>query len=107
MSSREKKAKKEEDTDDIISHRHDKFFRGALDYLPVARELIEKNLLPEIKKHVNFDTLKPEKDSFISKSLKKSICDVLFSAKTHGGNECLFLLLEAQSKPDKWMALRL
>lgn len=107
MNPLKKKDKKEEGEEYIISQRHDKFFRGALDHLPVAKELIEKHLLPELKKHVDFDTLKPEKDSFISKSLKKSICDVLFSAKTHEGKECLFLLIEAQSKPDYWMAFRL
>jgi predicted transposase YdaD len=94
-------------SDEIISHRHDKFFRAALENLTVARELLETHLPPGIKELVQFDSLKPEPDSFISKSLSKSICDVLFSAKIHGGTECLFLLIEAQSKPDKWMALRL
>ncbi|WP_338112010.1 Rpn family recombination-promoting nuclease/putative transposase [Rickettsia asembonensis] len=48
-----------------------------------------------------------EKDSFVDKTLKKSILDILFSVKFNSEDGYLFLLLEHQSKPDYYMAFRL
>ena len=41
-----------------------------------------------------------EKGSFVEPNLKKSISDILFSAKFNSEDGYLFLLLEHQSKPD-------
>jgi predicted transposase/invertase (TIGR01784 family) len=93
--------------EEIIAHRHDKFFRSALENHLVAVELIETHVLEEIKKLIDFDSLKPEKDSFIEKDLRKYICDVLFSAKINGQDGYLYILFENQSEPDYWMSFRL
>ncbi|BAW82900.1 Rpn family recombination-promoting nuclease/putative transposase [Rickettsia japonica] len=47
-----------------------------------------------------------KKDSFVGRSLKKSIVDILFSAKFNNENGYLFLLLENHSTPDPYMAFR-
>jgi predicted transposase/invertase (TIGR01784 family) len=93
--------------EEIIAHRHDKFFRGALDNLPVAIDLIKTHAPVELTNSIDFNTLKPEKDSFIEKNLKKHVCDVLFSAKINGQDGYIFFLFEAQSQPDYWMSFRL
>ncbi|HJD56094.1 MAG TPA: Rpn family recombination-promoting nuclease/putative transposase, partial [Rickettsia endosymbiont of Pyrocoelia pectoralis] len=77
---------------DII--KHDKFFRNALKNSLIAREFFEEYLPPQIKALFSPTTLKMEKDSFIEPDLKKSIVDILFSAKFNGEDGYLFLLLE-------------
>ncbi|WP_269479051.1 Rpn family recombination-promoting nuclease/putative transposase [Rickettsia akari] len=52
---------------------------------------------------VSFKTIKMEKDSFVDKTVKKSILDIVFSVKFDSEDGYVFLLLEHQSKPDYYI----
>ena len=93
--------------EEVIAHRHDKFFRASLENRQVATELIETYLPEEIKKLIDFNSIKTEKDSFVEKDLSKYICDVLLSAKINGQDGYLYILCEQQSEPDPLMSFRL
>jgi len=58
--------------------KHDKIIRSAFENPFVAREFFEMHLPSHIKGSLVFETLKMEKDSFVDKTLKKSILDILF-----------------------------
>ena len=90
-----------------ITLRHDAVFRKSMENPIVAKEIFNAHLPVEVKSLINTDTLKLEKESFVEKNLKAKISDVLFSVKTEAGDAYLYLLLEHQSSPDHWMALRL
>ncbi|WP_341790153.1 Rpn family recombination-promoting nuclease/putative transposase [Rickettsia endosymbiont of Polydrusus tereticollis] len=87
--------------------KHDEIIRSAFENPIVAKEFFETYLPPHIKTLFSFETLKMEKDSFVERNLRKSILDILFSAKFDGEDGYLFLLLEHQSTPDHYMAFRL
>lgn len=87
--------------------KHDEIIRSAFENPIVAKEFFQMHLPPHIQSLVSFKTLKMEKDSFVDKTLKKSILDILFSVKFNSEDGYLFLLLEHQSKPDYYMAFRL
>lgn len=87
--------------------KHDEVIRGAFENPIVAQEFFETYLPPHIKTLFSFETLKMEKDNFVERSLRKSIVDILFSAKFNNEDGYLYLLLENQSTPDYYMALRL
>ncbi len=95
----------EEDPD--YTHPHDKMFQQALDHKEAAISLIKNHVDEDIKKLIDFSTVKTEKNSFIEKDFKKHACDVLLSAKIAGSDGYLLILAEHQSKPDYHMSLRL
>lgn len=87
--------------------KHDEIIRSAFENPLVFKEFFEMHLPPHIQNLLSFETLKMEKDSFVDKRLKKSIVDILFSAKFGDRKGYLYLLLEHQSTPEYKMALRL
>ena len=88
---------------------HDAFFKKSLSIPQLSLEYMQMHLPQEVKKVVDLSTLKMQQDSFVEKSLKKQISDVLFSCKTNDGQEeaFVYLLCEHQSTPDRLMAYRL
>ena len=86
---------------------HDRFIRSMMSDQLVAREFFEQHLPENIKKLVHLNTLKPQSDSFVDEELKMKMVDLLYRVQFGEKEGYLFLLLEHQSKPDKWMAFRL
>jgi predicted transposase/invertase (TIGR01784 family) len=90
-----------------IRLKHDALFRKAMENPLVAKEFFDTHLPVSIKSSIDFSTLKLEKESFIEKKLKASISDALFSVRFNNTEGYIYLLLEHQSRPDHFMALRL
>ncbi len=61
----------------------------------------------DIQARLDFDSIKPEKNTFMSAELKKSETDVLFSVNLDGKLGYIYTLIEHQSTPDKIMPIRL
>jgi len=80
--------------------KHDELIKKAFENPLVAREFFDEHLPDEVKKLIDINNLKLEKDSFIEKNLKKSFVDLLFSVKFTGEDGFVYLLLENQSTPD-------
>ncbi|WP_238334497.1 Rpn family recombination-promoting nuclease/putative transposase, partial [Arsenophonus endosymbiont of Bemisia tabaci] len=55
----------------------------------------------------DLESLKVESDSFIDSEMKNYQSDILYSVKTEKGKGYFYLLIEAQSLPDKLIAWRL
>jgi predicted transposase/invertase (TIGR01784 family) len=105
MNKTEKLGDFEQDLD--CHNPHDKMFKQALYHKQAAISFIQHHAPEYIKKLIDTSTLKVEKGSFIEKDFKESACDVLLSAKIAGKEGYVLLLIEHQSKPDRWMAFRL
>ncbi|MGI4752712.1 MAG: Rpn family recombination-promoting nuclease/putative transposase [Janthinobacterium lividum] len=90
-----------------MSHKpkHDEIIRSAFENPLVSKEFFEMHLPSHIQNLISLKTLKMEKDSFVDKRLRKSIVDILFSAKFGDKKGYLYLLLEHQSSPNHNMAL--
>ena len=88
---------------------HDAFFKKSLSIPQVSLEYMQMHLPQEVKNVIDLSTLHMQQDSFVEKSLKKQISDVLFSCRTSDGQEeaFVYLLCEHQSTPDRLMAYRL
>ena len=88
---------------------HDSLFRRIFSDLEHARSLLKSFLPASLVQAVNFSTLEPHSNRFVSKKLRKSESDLIFSAKFCDSDQKLFLyfLIEHQSSPDEWMPLRL
>jgi predicted transposase/invertase (TIGR01784 family) len=88
---------------------HDAFFKKALSIRQVCLEYMQMHLPEQVQSLIDLSTLQMQQDSFVEKSLKKQISDVLFSCKTNDAKEpaFIYLLCEHQSTPDRLMVYRL
>ncbi|NMM74480.1 hypothetical protein BSF37_22040 [Serratia marcescens] len=87
---------------------HDATFRQFLTQPEIARDFIDIHLPAELRAICDLSTLKLESGSFVEDDLRQYFSDVLYSLKTTSGEDgYVYVLLEAQSSPDKHMAFRL
>ncbi len=89
-----------------IKTPHDHFIRAAMAHKEVAREFFEQNLPANIQAMVDLETLQLEKESYVDVDLRETISDLLFSVDFNKRKGYLYLLVEHQSTPKKFMPFR-
>ncbi|MGI5216840.1 Rpn family recombination-promoting nuclease/putative transposase [Nocardia sp. CA-290969] len=89
------------------SNPHDALFRYVMSRsVDVAGEL--RAVLPAaLVARVDWDSLALEPGSYVSTGLRSRYSDVLFRARIDGRNSYIYLLVEHQSRPDRFMPLRM
>ncbi|MEI3612622.1 Rpn family recombination-promoting nuclease/putative transposase [Pseudogracilibacillus sp. SO30301A] len=80
-----------------INNPHDKYFKETLGNIEIAEDFIKNYLPDEILGIIELSTLKPKKDSFISKDLEETFSDLLFSVTINGYNGYIYFLFEHKS----------
>ncbi|PAV02349.1 ISNCY family transposase [Arsenophonus sp. ENCA] len=86
---------------------HDSVFKQFLSEKETAQDFFDIWLPDEIKSLCDLNSLKVESGSFIDSEMKNYQSDILYSVKTEKGKGYFYLLIEAQSSPDKLIAWRL
>lgn len=86
---------------------HDAVFKQFLSEKETAKDFFDVWLPEEIKSLCDLNSLKVESGSFIDSEMKNYQSDILYSVKTAKGKGYFYLLIEAQSSPDKLIAWRL
>jgi len=86
---------------------HDRFFRKMLADKNVVQEFFTFHLPDKIKKNIDFSSIKLKKDSYISDNLREKIVDLLFQANFNNVIGYIYLLIEHQSQPEKFMPFRI
>ena len=99
--------KETEPTD--ISHPHDRVVKTFLSELDLASSLFKNYLADEWVDLVDFDSLKGESTETVDRDLSELRADLRYSARFKGTDEELkvFVFLEHQSRPDRFMSFRL
>ena len=87
--------------------KHDGYFKHSVSIPEVANDFLSHYLPRDLRINTNLDSIKQQPTEFISKKLKKNICDVLFSANVNDETGYFYILAEAQSSLNSWMSLRL
>ena len=90
-----------------ISNPHDSFFRETFSRKEVATDFLSMYLPDEITQHINLDTLKMSKDTFVDEELRSHFSDLLYTVKHRKEDLHLYLLFEHKSSPDSWISLQL
>ncbi|WP_198042642.1 Rpn family recombination-promoting nuclease/putative transposase [Oceanobacillus sp. AG] len=90
-----------------VESPHDKLFKETFSHIKVTRSFLHHYLPPGIMKFLNTDTLKLEKDSFISKELEESYSDLLFSADIDGKEGYVYFLFEHKSYADRTVTFQI
>jgi predicted transposase/invertase (TIGR01784 family) len=97
--------KTENESPDSVSH--DTFFRGLMREPIFAKRFLETYLPNDIKNSIDWLSLEIKDSSFIDGEHRKKQSDILYAITLNGQESFVYILLEHQSKPDKFMAFRL
>ena len=92
-----------------IHHPHDLMVRAVLSDLTEAASFLQTHLPEAVSQALNWSTLKLLEGSFVDEDLRESEADLLYEVEHVSGETVLwvYVLLEHQSTPDRWMRLRL
>jgi predicted transposase YdaD len=91
-----------------MSGPHDLLVRYTFENPERAASELRVALPSFVVAHVDWESLKAERNSVVDPELRETETDLLFSARLKDGRQVLFyVLLEHQSKVERWMALRL
>ncbi|UUM20751.1 Rpn family recombination-promoting nuclease/putative transposase [Mycoavidus sp. SF9855] len=93
----------------IISHPHDKFFKGSLKEKQIALDFLKAHLPADIYQQLDLSTLRAIDKSYVSAELREVHSDMVYACQINGkaGYIPILLLLEHQSTASKHMAFRL
>ena len=94
---------------DEIPQPHDAMVRAVLNDLVEAASFLQRHVPEELSQALNWPTLRLLEGSFIDENLRRSETDFLYEVE-HIGDDAsiwLYILLEHQSSPDRWMRFRL
>lgn len=100
--------------------RHDELFKKVMSEPVAAREFLEHYLPASFKNKINLNSIKIEKESFVTEDLRKRFSDVVYSVSLNKNNikdsttgsanndkAYVYVLIEHQSSSDYWIAFRL
>jgi predicted transposase YdaD len=92
-----------------IPHPHDSMVRVVLSDLAEATSFLQRYVPEELSRTLNWSTLRLLEGSFVDEELRRSETDFLYEVERVGDDASLWLyiLLEHQSSPDRWMRFRL
>ena len=94
-----------------VSKPHDHLFRSVFgeDREPEAVALLQAYLPPAVSRELLWSSLEWQSASFIDDRLRASESDLLYAIRrtADGAPAWLYVLLEHQSTPDRWLRLRL
>jgi hypothetical protein len=94
---------------DEIHHPHDMMIRAVLSDLAEATSFLQRHLPDEVSQGLNWSTLRLVEGSFVDENLRGSEADLLYEVEQVLSQDVvwLYILLEHQSTPDRWMWFRL
>lgn len=90
-----------------VSNPHDALFKWAFGHVEDARTLLRSQVPRDLRDRIDWDSLRVVSGSFVDPALQDRHTDLLFCAQLEGVEVLLYLLVEHQSRPDRWMPLRL
>jgi predicted transposase YdaD len=92
-----------------LHHPHDVLVRAVLSDMTEATSFLRAHLSEEVRQGLNWSTLKLVEGSFVDEDLRASEADLLYEVEHVSGQASLWLyiLIEHQSTPDRWMRFRL
>ncbi len=94
---------------DEIPHPHDSMVRAVLSDVSEATSFLQRYVPEELSEALNWSTLRLLEGSFVDEASRRSETDFLYEVEHVGGDVSLWLYisLEHQSTPDRWMRFRL
>jgi predicted transposase/invertase (TIGR01784 family) len=92
-----------------IHHPHDLMVHAVLSDVTEASSFLQAHLPGDMSQELNWSTLRLVEGSFVDEDLRGSEADLLYEVERVLSQDAvwLYILLEHQSTPDRWMRFRL
>jgi len=93
-----------------VQYPHDSSFKGAMQDLRVAKEFFTHYLPENIQRLISLGTLELQNSTYIDRDLHATASDVLYRVELADELKApafLYVLIEAQTNPDKWLPFRM
>jgi predicted transposase YdaD len=92
-----------------IHHPHNLMVRAVLSDVAEATSFLQRHLPQGVSQALRWSTLTLREGSFVDEDLRASEADFLYEIARRSGEESvwIYVLLEHQSTPDRWMRFRL
>jgi predicted transposase/invertase (TIGR01784 family) len=92
-----------------IHHPHDLMVHAVLSDVTEASSFLQAYLPGDVSQELNWSTLRLVESSFVDEALRGSEADLLYEVERVLSQDAvwLYILLEHQSTPDRWMRFRL
>src|SRR5215468_2821404 len=92
-----------------IHHPHDLMVHAVLSDVTEASSFLQAYLPGDVSQELNWSTLRLVEGSFVDEALRGSEADLLYEVERVLSQDAvwLYILLEHQSTPDRWMRFRL
>lgn len=93
--------------------KSDGLFKSTMETEVAISEFLEMYLPNNLKNDLDIAKAQPEKESYVEEDLKRRMSDVVYSIpyknkeSKNGEKVYVYTLIEHQSSPDKWIALKL
>ncbi|MDA1012980.1 MAG: Rpn family recombination-promoting nuclease/putative transposase [Planctomycetota bacterium] len=95
------------DDDQVRAHK-DRFFQGYFGIADIARGFLSTVVPPTIADAADWERMELVRGAFVDEKLGVAATDLLWRIPNTSGDDAYVLVLwEHQSRPDKWIALRL
>lgn len=85
---------------------HDALFKAAFSDVDEVTPLLRAVLPTQLAEAIDWGSLKLEPGTFVDDALKARVTDLLFVCRVGRRRAFLYLLVEHQSRSDRWMAFR-
>ncbi|MCP4155922.1 MAG: Rpn family recombination-promoting nuclease/putative transposase, partial [bacterium] len=92
--------------DKVEVSAHDEVVKKFLSEKETAVSYFQESLPGEITQHMDFESLKICKDSFVDKALSKTFADILYEIKFGGKKALIYLLIEHKSRKEIFTPLQ-
>ncbi len=99
--------KKKKDESKKHHMKNDEFVRSTLSEKETALSFFQNYLPAEIIKHLDFESLKIAKDSFVDKKMSRYFSDLIYEVKLDGAMAFIYLLIEHKSQKAPMVAFQL
>ena len=87
--------------------KRDESYRLLFSNPEVVADLLRGYVSPQMSCELDFSTLERVNASFVSEELERRESDIIWKLQMADRTLYVYLLLEFQSRPDRWMALRM
>ncbi|OJW72782.1 MAG: hypothetical protein BGO68_00590 [Candidatus Amoebophilus sp. 36-38] len=90
-----------------IHQPHDSFLRRSLTNLEIAKDMLKSCISVDLAERINWNTLELTNKSFAKEELKQIHGDIIYRCQSKGKKAYMYLVLEHQSTPDRFLPFRI
>jgi predicted transposase YdaD len=91
----------------MSKHKYDQAFKDLFSHPRMIKDLLEGFIKEDFIKNIDFSCIDTVKNTFIAPKYRKRETDLIIKLKINEQEAYIFAVIEFQSKPDRFIGLRI